>query len=478
MTSTTRSCAFDVAEWTEWIGGQMAACGVPGLSLAVVVDGQPTSAAGFGVTAVEGGQPVTADTLFRIASVTKVITTIALLRLVEEGILDLDRPARQYVPDLRLRRQENTEGVTLRTLLSHTSGLPEGAIERPWRTERRAPDGLAAFVREDLPRFPLIGAPGQLYFYSNVGFNLAGYAAEAVTGVRFERLLADLVLGPLGLERTTLDPTVAMTYPLAQRHQADPTGVVRVRHDGGDDVAFYPSGYAFSTAADMARVLRLLLVRGEVAGQRILTEDSVRMMQTPHADVRLGRGLHYGLASLIEPDYKGIRRVGHEGVLRGYCAKITYAPERGVGVVLLYNHEYNERPRFFAARERIVDRVFDELLGLPPGPVRPAAGPVPAGVPQRVAGRYAPAFGPATAELRACGAELWLRYVDRDLPLRAVDPHTYIGPPTDEDLGSLPWPRTPYVIDNHVTVGVPAVSSGCGDLITINGQPYWRVAGS
>jgi hypothetical protein len=68
--------------------------------------------------------------------------------------------------------------------------------------------------------------------------------------------------------------------------------------------------------------------------------------------------------------------------------------------------------------------------------------------------------------------------VDRDLPLRAVDPHTYIGPPTDEDLGSLPWPRTPYVIDNHVTVGVPAVSSGCGDLITINGQPYWRVAGS
>ncbi|GHG14331.1 MULTISPECIES: serine hydrolase domain-containing protein [Amycolatopsis] len=473
MTSTkTRS--FDLTRWAPWIEAEMAQRGVPGLAVAVVAGDAPTVSVGFGVTAVDEGQLVTGDTLFRLASVSKVVTTIALLRLVEQGHLELDRPIRHYLPELRLRRQANTERVTLRMLLSHTSGLSEGAIERPWRTERRAPEGLAAFVEEDLPRCPLVGGPGEMYFYSNLAFNLAGRAAEVVTGVPFARLLTEQALEPLGLARTVLDPTVAMTYPLAQRHRTGPDGRVVVRHDGGDDTGFHPAGYVFSTASDMSRVMRMLLGRGRLDGRRVLQPGTVEAMWSPQADVRLSRGLHYGLASLIEPDYKGVRRIGHEGVLRGYCAKLTFAPDQGVGVVVLYNHEYNEQPRFFTTRDRIVDRVFDELLGLPPGPVHPPTTPVTSAEAARVAGRYAKVLGPVVAELVANGTDLLLRYDGRTVPLRAAGPGLFAGPPTDEDLGALPWPRTPYVIDDHVSVGV-ASADGTPDLITVNGQPYRRI---
>ncbi|HKR51144.1 MAG TPA: serine hydrolase [Pseudonocardiaceae bacterium] len=89
--------------------------------------------------------------------------------------------------------------------------------------------------------------------------NLAGHLATVVTGVPFAGLLDDLVIRPLALARTILDPTVAMTFPLAQRHQLNEDGIVRVQRDGGDNTAWYPSGYAFSTAEDMSRVLRLLI---------------------------------------------------------------------------------------------------------------------------------------------------------------------------------------------------------------------------
>lgn len=473
---TATGCAeLDVEEIGRLVRREMGQRAVPGLALAVVSPDRPVWTAGFGTTAVYEGMPVTGQTVFRIASVTKVLTGIALMRLVDDGTLTLDTPVMAHLPRLRLRTPGAAEQLTLRMLLSHTSGLPEGSVERPWQVERRDPDGLAAFVAQDLPRFPMVGRPGELYFYSNLAINLAGFLAQTATGVPFERLLDELVVRPLGLRRTTLDPTVAMTYPLAQRHTCDEDGVLRVRRDGGDNTAFYPAGYAFSTADDLATVLRLLIGGGAVDGTRLLSRDAVHLMQTPHADIRLSRGLHYGLTSVIEPDYKGIRRIGHEGVLRGYCAKITYAPDHGVGVAVLYNHEYNERPRFFAARERIVDRVFDQLLDLPHGPVRLDTDPVPSSMPARLAGRYAKVLDPTVVELRTDEEGLALRFDGVDVPLAASGPGTLAGPRSDRDLADLPWPRTPYVIDDHVTVGVPPSTQDVVPTITINGQPYRRV---
>ncbi|MEU0884340.1 serine hydrolase domain-containing protein [Lentzea sp. NPDC005914] len=454
---------LDTDALSRYVRQEMTERMVPGLALAVVTPDRPMWTAGFGVTAVDDGAPVTGRTLFRIASVTKVFTGVAVLRLVEQGVLDLDTTVLDHVPELRLRTRGTAERITLRMLLSHTSGLPEGSIERPWRVERRGEDGLDAFVREDLPRFPAVGEPGELYFYSNLAVNLAGHVAQRATGTPFPQLLDELALTPLGVERTTADPTVAMTFPLAQRHIIT-DGRLRVRHDGGDNTAFYPSGQLFSTAEDLGTLLQGLM--GDLLSPRMTAE-----MRRPHADVGLARGLSSGLACMVEPDYKGVTRIGHEGVLRGYCAKIAWTDR--VGVAVVYNHEYNEHPRFFASRDRIVDRVFDEVLGLPPGPVPPPATSVPGPVAERLTGRYAKVLSPSVVEVRPGRDGLTLLLEGVELPLSATGRGVFVGPRTDRDLAELPWPRTPYVIDDHVSVGAP--ENGPVHTITVNGQPYRRV---
>ncbi|MEU4559508.1 serine hydrolase domain-containing protein [Actinoplanes sp. NPDC023936] len=468
---------LDLDDISATIDAEMRAARVPGLALAVIAGGEVVHAGGYGVTSADSPMPVTGDTLFRLASVTKILTGVAIMRLVESGRLDLDRPLAEDLPRLRLRRPGLAGRITLRMLLSHTSGLPEGSVERPWRQERREWEGLGDHVHDDLRRLPSVGEPGELYYYSNLGINLAGYLAQEVTGTPFPRLLDELVIQPLGMERTTLDPTVAMTYPLAQRHRLDEAGRLRVRRDGGDNCGFHPSGYAFSTVADTARVLQLHLAGGVFAGQRLLRPETVREMQRPHVDLLLARPLGYGLTWLIEPSYKGIRRVGHEGVLRGYCAKVVFAPREGAGVVLFYNHEYNETPRFFAARERIIDAVFDRVLGLPDGPAT-APGPPTGSFDPRWAGEYGQILGTGTAELSIRDGRPHLRYGPAGdgvtVPLRQTRPGAYESVLADRELPAVPWPRTPYLIIDRVSVGIPSGSAG---YIAVNGQPYRRLSG-
>ena len=154
-----------------------------GLALAIVQGGEVAYANGFGVTSAEdGGVAVTPQTLFRIGSTTKPLTGTAVMRLVERGLLDLDRPVTAYLPWLRFSEAGVAERVTLRMLLSHTAGLPREQITPHLLFGRRDPAGLEAYVREELPRLPLVAPPGVVWSYSNPGINLAGYLAEVVSG--------------------------------------------------------------------------------------------------------------------------------------------------------------------------------------------------------------------------------------------------------------------------------------------------------
>jgi CubicO group peptidase (beta-lactamase class C family) len=199
----------------------------PGLSVAAVQRGTVTYARGFGTTSVEdAGVPITPRTLFHIASTTKPLTGTALLRLVERGLLELDRPIPAYVPRLRLDAGA-AERITLRMLLSHTSGLPSGRY-RP--VGAREASALGAWARRGLSRCRLVAPPGTAYRYSNLGVSLVGCVAEAVTGTPFAELMQELVFDPLEMRRTTFDPTVAMTYPVALGHGDDERGGLEVVH--------------------------------------------------------------------------------------------------------------------------------------------------------------------------------------------------------------------------------------------------------
>ena len=241
---------------------EMEAGHVPGLALVVVEGCEVTYAQGFGVTSVEaGGIPASPQTMFRIGSITKSMTAMAILRLVEAGKLDLDRPVGEYVPWLAFSRPGAAGEITLRRMLSHSAGLQTSHTH----FGRREADGLEAYLREDVPRYQFVAPPGKLYSYSNPGVRMAGYVAQVAAGRPYTELMRELVFDPLDMPRTTFDPLVALTYPAAQSHDLHDDGGLRVVHRYGDDTGGYPSGSVISTAAELAHFAIMQLSQGRFA---------------------------------------------------------------------------------------------------------------------------------------------------------------------------------------------------------------------
>lgn len=344
------------AELKEQIEERRQAAGVPGVALAVIQGNQIIHTAGFGTTSVEDGAgPITPQTLFRIASTTKPLTGTAVMRLVERGGLDLDRAIRDYIPWIAFSRPGTGERLTLRLLLSHRGGLPFDYQ----LAGSRDPSALEAYVQEEIPRLPLPFPPGETWHYSNAGINLAGHLVEAAYGRPFANAMQDLVFEPLGMRHTTFDPTVAMTYPLAQSHEIDGEGRLRVEHRSWDRVAGYPAGGAFSTVVDLAQFAIMHLNAGRFRGAEILSPASVREMHTPQSELQTSTGKGFGLTFFVE-EYQGIRRVEHWGGVNSFSSRFVLAPDARVGVVVLHNRMASA----FDADE-IVDAVFDQLLDLP-----------------------------------------------------------------------------------------------------------------
>ncbi|HEY7092156.1 MAG TPA: serine hydrolase domain-containing protein, partial [Ktedonobacterales bacterium] len=228
----------------QWIDEKQ----IPGLALALVSEQETVYARGFGATSVEDDSTaVTPQTVFLIASVTKMLVGTALLRLVESGQLALDATVTQYLPDFHFSGAGEEKRITIRHLLSHTSGLCTFRGD----FSSHEPDGLERFVREALPSYPLLLPPGVAWLYSNAGFALLAYIAEIVTGTAFRDLMTELVFEPLGMRRTTFDPLVAMTYPMAQSHVADSDGRLHVEHRFIQNTAIDAAGGLWSTVDDL-----------------------------------------------------------------------------------------------------------------------------------------------------------------------------------------------------------------------------------
>ena len=332
---------LDLPKLEARIAQEMAAGQVPGLALAIVQGQEVRYAGGFGVTSVEeGGLPVTPQTLFRIGSVTKPLTGTMLMRLVESGKPDLDCPISEYLPWLTLgeagarERPTGANGgrITLRMLLSHTSGLPTDAEH----FGPRDPGGLERFVREEAPGYPLLAPPGTLWAYSNVGLNIAGYLAEAVSGLPYTELMQQLLFDPLKMRRTTFDPLVAMTYPLAQAHERNRCGDLIVQHQFAENTGHHPAGFALSTALDLANFAILHLNQGRFREQRLLSPASIATMHRKHISLIDDSEEGYGLTFYTD-SYRGQPRVSHGGAISSYGSHLMLLPQAGIGIVLLTN---------------------------------------------------------------------------------------------------------------------------------------------
>ncbi|HEX2037887.1 MAG TPA: serine hydrolase domain-containing protein [Chloroflexota bacterium] len=332
----------------------MQAAQVPGLALAIVQRHELMYARGFGTTSVEeGGQPVAPTTLFRVGSVTKPLTGTAIMRLVDAGMLALDRTVKSYIPWFSLSDPAASEQVTLRMLLSHTSGLPHD--HRPFG--RRDAAALEARIRHEVPRYQLVAAPGTRHAYSNTGIHVLAYLAEVVTGKSYTEVMQELVFEPLEMERTTFDPTVAMTYPLAQSHSLDEDGTLKVEHRYADNAANYASGQAISNVLDLVNFATMHLRQGRFGASTILSPAAVAEMHRPQAG--RGDGTAYGL-TLVVKEWRGVTRVGHGGAITNFGATFELVPAVGAAVIALYN-----RLAAGFGLGQIVDQILGELLDQP-----------------------------------------------------------------------------------------------------------------
>src|SRR5690349_7670097 len=194
---------------------------IPGVAVGVLADGEEIVAT-HGVTSVDNPLPVDGRTLFHLASVTKTFTATAMMRLVAEGRVELDAPVRRYVPELELSDEAAAAQVTVLQLLNHTAGLDWNLID-----DGEGDQSLAGFVAK-LKDLPLIAPPGARASYSQAGYNLAGRIIEKVTGLSFERSVAELVLAPAGLSNTFFGADDVMVRRFVVGHNSAEDGTLKV----------------------------------------------------------------------------------------------------------------------------------------------------------------------------------------------------------------------------------------------------------
>jgi CubicO group peptidase (beta-lactamase class C family) len=306
----------------------------PGLAAAIVVESRIALLRGYGRTsAEEGAAPVSETTLFRIALTTKLLVGTVVMRLVEQGALAVDAPISSYLPWLRLSQVGLEDQITLRHLLSHTSGL----CHFPADFTSRDPDGLDVWAHERLPRYPALTPPGQVWLYSNTGLSLAAYVALSVTATPFPLLMQELLFAPLGMEHTTFDPLVALTYPCALGHTRRADGGWEVDHQFVQNTAWDPAGGALSCVHDLAQVALMYLRHDMGSKQHLLTDETIQLMQTPQVKTWTRDEGGYGL-TWATTEYKGHALVRHTGGgVSSYQSVFVLAPTEDVGVVLLAN---------------------------------------------------------------------------------------------------------------------------------------------
>ena len=325
---------------------------IPGAAVAVINNNEVILSQGFGRTNVqEWGSPVSSETLFRIASVSKLFTGTLMMMLVEKGLIDLDQPVQYYVPWFTTADPELSKLITIRMLLTHTSGLPTG--ENVSTDHKEA--GLYHYMKEVVPTLPILFHPGSAYSYGNHAVNIAGFVAEQVTNKPFASLMQEMLFNRLEMEQTTYDPLKAMTYPVALPHKKDRDGNPTISHQFYDNSGNYPSYYAFSSVKDLCKFAMMHLQEGVYKDRKILSCPSIKEIRTQQAKWYTLTDAGCGI-SFFKETKDGIERYWHYGQYSNeYSSQFILVPDKGIAVIALANGE-----NIFQAGYEIVDELLKE----------------------------------------------------------------------------------------------------------------------
>lgn len=322
---------------------------IAGMSVAVTDRDGVVYAKGFGVESVERPQLTsTPETLYKIASVSKVFNAANIMCLMDQGHLDLDIPVKTYIPELELSKAGSAGIVTLRHLLTHTAGFTDDIYKDGPRDER----SLEQRVRELFPALEMFSMPGDgVFLYSNYGFVLASYIAQRVGGKIYSQQVRENIIEPLGMEHTFYDINQWCTYPFSLPHEEGADGSLQVIHNITSEGTRFGSGEIFSNVTDLCKLERMFL-RGGVAdsGQRIISEKSLGEMLARQVDRKDG-GWH-GLG-IHHRNYGDHVCYGHTGWLSAYRTNMFVCPEKDVGAVLMLNTNRDK------IRDEMMATIFD-----------------------------------------------------------------------------------------------------------------------
>ena len=301
----------------------MSRLGIPGLSLAVAEAGEVRFEAGFGFADVENAVRARPETVYRFASVSKPMTAVVVMKLAEEGRLDLDAPVSGYCPDF----PEKPWPVTSRQLLCHQSGVRHYRPGEQPKTRRFASltEGLALF-RDD----PLAFEPGTKVLYSTYGYTVLGCAAAVAAGRPFPSLLQEMVFGPAGMTATRIDDVRELIPDRAQGYVRD--GYGRLLNSELADMTWkVPGGGLCATATDVAHFGAALL-----SGRLVSAETRERMLT--RQKTRDGRATGFGLGFTLG-DRDGQREAWHTGGQERVSTVLYLRPDAGLAVAILANLE-------------------------------------------------------------------------------------------------------------------------------------------
>ena len=299
---------------------------VPGIGIALVTKDKVVWTGGVGKANVAANRDVTADTMFRVGSITKGFVALRALQLVEQHKLNLDEKSAEAAPEIPVVNPwETTNPVTLAELLEHTAGFDDFPLAEFYDfsapPEKPLKWTLTYFRGPEHVRW----RPGSRMSYSNPGYGLAGYLIEKAGGAPLEDQIDANLLRPLGMTRSDMRLTADIKDQLAQGYEE------------GSPVPYYPiylrpAGEMKSSPNEMARFVRMMLNRGELDGARIVSPESIARMETPETSLAARAGLKngYGLGNYADLEFTIVQR-GHDGGIDGFLSRYAYIPDAGAG---------------------------------------------------------------------------------------------------------------------------------------------------
>jgi CubicO group peptidase (beta-lactamase class C family) len=394
--------------------------GVPGAALAVQ-QGDAIYEAATGVVNANTGVEATTDSVFQIGSITKTFTATLLMQLVDEGRVELDAPVWSYLSEFQLADSDATLSITLRQLLTHTSGIDGDFFEDTGRGH----DCVERYITA-MKALPMLHAPGEMFSYCNAGFVVLGRLLEKMRGACWDDVLRRHLLDPLATEKMGTQPDHAILYRAAVGHMRNPETkepfvipMWRLNPSNG------PAGATpFATARDLLRFARLHLDGGKAHdGTRVLSEASARAMVERQVEIHeSGMADAWGLG--FELFDWGTPVFGHDGATVGQAAFLRILPEHDLAVALLTNAAVGS-PLY----QDVFSEVLDTLAGVTVPPI-PQPDPTLAPDLEPFVGTYQRISSRTDVELRdgqLLATTRWLRGAPRALP-----PQTSVLEPADE----------------------------------------------